>query len=76
MPIPKDQAIRIAIEHLIGKVNATDICEGWPGPSYGATDEPVWSVRIPGSTSGVGATRHVVISQVTGMVLADELFGE
>jgi hypothetical protein len=76
MPVTKEQAIRLAIEHLMKGIEAADVIEGWPGSFYGATDEPVWSLRVPEPGHRVGGTHYIVISQVTGQVLADASFGE
>lgn len=76
MPISKDQAIRIAIEHLIAGIDSADIQEGWPGVSYEATGEPVWALWVRSKPLSIGAARYIVISQLTGKVLADQNFGE
>jgi hypothetical protein len=74
--ISKEQAIRLTIEHLMKGIDPADVQEGWPCSAFRSTDEAVWSIRVPESGHSVGAPRYIVISQVTGKVLADASSGE
>jgi len=62
--------------NLIEHLRLDDLCEGWPPDCYGVTDHPVWHVYLRDSVSKVGASRVIVISQVTGAIVADENVGE
>jgi hypothetical protein len=76
MAISKELAIRAAMEHLMNKVDANSVIATWPRDSYVTSKDAVWTVPVPDLRSSVGSSRFIVVSQKSGKVLADELFGE
>lgn len=75
--IDKDTAIELAAKHLSRQVmeaarkGAVSVSDRWPCGIYNQRDEPVWAVSVPSETPGVGATRVLVISRITGDVIFD-----
>ena len=83
MKDPIRQFEAVLREYLIA--SATALCEsiglscvgdGWPEGGYVLSEEPVWSICVPSSQCGVGPDRYIVVSKLTGRVLADERIGE
>jgi hypothetical protein len=76
MAISKEIAIRAAVEHLMKGIDANSVIASWPENSYVTSNDAVWTVPIPGHGNSVGSSRCIVVSQVSGKVLADGWFGE
>ncbi|HEY4444392.1 MAG TPA: hypothetical protein VGN30_08905 [Steroidobacteraceae bacterium] len=72
----REEAIRIAAEALVASIGESDVAAGWPDFAYQTSDDPVWRIAIPSREGRVGFTHYIVISQLTGKVLANGSFGE
>jgi hypothetical protein len=53
-----------------------ELAGGWPQGAYVVSEEPVWSAGIPSDQPRVGGARFIVISRLTGKILADQVLGE
>jgi hypothetical protein len=71
---------RAVADNLIKHLELDDLREGWPDGVYrtGTEEEAVWHVYLQPHFRhlSVGASRVIVISQITNEVLADEMVGE
>ncbi len=76
MAISKEAAIRAAVEYVMSWIKPSDVTDQWPEIAYLPREEAVWSVPIPSSVIGVGASRVIVVSQATGAVLGGGMSGE
>lgn len=73
--ISKDDAVRRLRAYLTPEVPPEQLREGWPEDIRAKSEEPVWHYYVP-PFDHVGATRCIVISQITGRILADRDIGE
>ena len=59
------------------RVRVCSIAEGWPAGLYHCSGErSVWRLRVGRELNRVGSDEVIVISQVTGKLLAHEMIGE
>lgn len=74
--ITREQAAERAVDHIGAQLHKEmQVTDGWPSGAYRMSDEPVWTIRVPAEPH-VGASRCVIVSQVTGHVIADGFCGE
>lgn len=80
LPLTKQQVIKIAAEtvvsSLVASIGEANVSEGWPQSAYKSSPDPVWKVMIPAAVNGVGGSHYIVISQLTGKILANGIYGE
>ncbi len=78
MSITKSGAIQLIGVYLTRNLSEKDFIDGWPPHSYVAAgaSEPVWSIRVPSNESRVGGDRYITISNLTGEILADRVYGD
>lgn len=76
MGISKERALQLIAVHLASGLSVGDFIDGGPTGSYGFSKDAVWSIAIPPTQLRVGACRFIVISKITGEILADQYFGE
>lgn len=76
MGLSKEEAIQMIGAYLTPKLNVADLIDGWPAGVYRSSDESaVWSMRMPPEQSRVGGDRFIVLSKITGKILADQEVG-
>ena len=76
MGLSKEGAIQLVGTYLTRNLNVANLIDGWPQGSYGTSDEAVWSVIVPSDHPRLGSDRYIVISKMTGEIVADDLVGE
>jgi hypothetical protein len=76
MDLSKERALQMIGVYLTRDLNVADFIDGWPEGAFIGSDESVWSIEIPPDQLRVGGSRFIVVSRLTGKILADEMIGE
>ena len=83
MPITKESARDIAAKHVsdqsgetIHSSALTPVTADWPDGAYRTSSDPVWAVRVPSATHGVGGDRYICVCRLDGRVVFDGVIGE
>ena len=72
----KADAMRRITEHLVRNSDVGQLRKGWPEGVYQVSLDPVWHLFVPIKMNGVGGSRCLVISQLTGLIVVDQEVGE
>jgi hypothetical protein len=74
--ISRELAIELIGVYLTRNLKIADFFDGWPPGIYGRNCDSVWSIRLPPDINRVGGSRYIVVSKLTGEIVADQVVGE